>query len=164
MQQLLEKQDAGRVCRSYQAQGTLTSAQILNIHLFVRERVHSRRKGSSESIGERINITYDAIDSGGVNVGELIKAEILDRKAYTVVSRKFAKPTPSTSADSWTVCTNDKTGSKIRKIVRGMSDETIHLKELDFRPTSSQEMSTLRTLFSALRDQFRRVKESVGTV
>ncbi|SLM37408.1 HTH CenpB-type DNA-binding domain [Lasallia pustulata] len=128
MQQLLKEQDTGR---------------ILDISLFVRGKFLSAetRRGNYEQIGERIDITYDGIDGENVSAEELIKPEIKDQKGLTVVS----------------LCTNDETGDKIREIVRGMLDETIHLKELDFRPMAGEKVSVLR-------DMFRRSKGNIGTV
>ncbi|KAH7111270.1 ferric reductase transmembrane component 3 [Dendryphion nanum] len=122
MQHLLKEQDSGR---------------ILDIRLFVRGKFLSSetRRGNYEQIGERIDITYDALD------GENVKAEMKGRKGLTMVS----------------LCTNDETGDKIREAVRGMLDETIHLKELDFRPTSDEKVS-------ALKSMFKRRKGSVGSV
>ena len=55
------------------------------------------------------------------------------------------------------MCSNDETGDKIREVVRDMLDGTIHLKELDFRPTLDEKVSALGSLF-------KRGKGSVGFV
>ncbi|KAH7111757.1 hypothetical protein B0J11DRAFT_542940 [Dendryphion nanum] len=117
MQHLLKEQDSGR---------------ILDIRLFVRGKFLSSetRRGNYEQIGERIDITYDALDGENMSVEELIKAEMKDRKGLTMVS----------------LCTNDETGDKIRKVVRGILDETIYLKESDFRPTSDEKVSALKAM------------------
>ncbi|KAF2806348.1 uncharacterized protein BDZ99DRAFT_479610 [Mytilinidion resinicola] len=105
MQHLLKEQDTGR---------------ILNIRLFVRGNFLSKetRRGDYKQIGERIDITYNAI-----NAKELIRAEFKIRKGLTVVS----------------LCTNDEVGDKLREIVRSMLDDTIYLKKLDFRPILSEK-------------------------
>lgn len=51
------------------------------------------RRGNYEQIGERIDMTYDALDGENVSVEELIKAEIKDRKGLTVVSREYLNRT-----------------------------------------------------------------------
>ncbi|KAH7111064.1 hypothetical protein B0J11DRAFT_573287 [Dendryphion nanum] len=120
-----------RCCGTYLYLVAAVSLQILDIRLFVQGNFLSRetRRGNYQQIGERIDMTYDALGGENVGVEELIKAEMKDRKGLTVVS----------------LCTNGETGDKIREVVRVMLDETIYLKELDFRPTSDEEFRMLRS-------------------
>ena len=59
-----------------------------------------------------------------------------------------------------TVCTNDETSEKIRRIVRSMLDKDIRLEELDYRPDPAPEHRRLA------RDMFplRRLKSKQVTV
>ncbi|KAI9767709.1 MAG: hypothetical protein M1839_004370 [Geoglossum umbratile] len=95
------------------------SMRILDIKLFILGDYISAqtRQGEIASLGERLSKTYETMD-----IENLIRFEIRGRKGHTVIS----------------LCMDDERSNKIREIVRHMLDKTIHLKELEFCPYSSQ--------------------------
>ncbi|KAH6883860.1 ferric reductase transmembrane component 3 [Thelonectria olida] len=91
------------------------TGRILDIHIHVLGNFLSRvtDRGDYIQLGERIDMTY-----GPLRVREVIDNEMKHRKGRTVIS----------------MCADDEISDAIRNLVRGMTNEMISLKELDFRP------------------------------
>ncbi len=84
MQDLLD-QDTGKVSAQPILDISLLILQILNIRLFVLGHFISSKtsRGEHIQIGERIDVTYDAM-----NVATLLDSELGCRKGQTLVSSK----------------------------------------------------------------------------
>ncbi|KAK7421009.1 hypothetical protein QQZ08_010130 [Neonectria magnoliae] len=91
------------------------TGRILDIHIYVLGDFLSRviDQGDYVQLGERIDMTY-----GPMDIEEVLNIELKQKKGNTAIS----------------VCADDKMSDAIRKLVQGMTDDTISLKELDFRP------------------------------
>ncbi|KAJ0100655.1 hypothetical protein J7T55_001359 [Diaporthe amygdali] len=89
--------------------------RILDIHLFVVGGFLSRntRRGDIVSRGERIDVTYSAMDAK-----EIIGAEMNGRKGRVVIS----------------LCVKDEINREIRRAVRQRPESSFHIKEIPFQP------------------------------
>lgn len=74
-----------------------------------------------------------------MNIKEVIDSEINQRRGRTVISCKFYPSNMSTATYCGVVCTNDEMSDEIRRLVQNMMDDSISLKELDFRPGNGVE-------------------------
>jgi len=98
-----------------------------------RVTINASATDATVPLGRRINVAYKAMD-----IKKVIDHEIEHRKGRIVISCKLHLRIILTFAYSTTVCANSKVSDEIRQLVQDIADDTISLKELDFRPWNDQ--------------------------
>jgi len=112
--------------------------QILDIHLFVLGGFLSTKthQGDFDPVSESIGMNYTPL-----KVDEVVASEMKQRKGRTVISSKYGLNNTSASANNSVVCVDDDMSDKIRRLVQNITDDTVFLKELDFRPSKGGPVS-----------------------
>jgi hypothetical protein len=114
------------------------------------------RRGDHIKLGERIDLTYDVMNSEA-----LIGAEMIGRKGRIVVSRELTTSCLHALFSTYKlVCVDNRTSSQIRKAARRSSRNCIHLKELPFHPV---EEPRLKEIVKAAAEFGRAVLNQVQT-
>lgn len=93
--------------------------------------------GDLVSLGERIGMTYGALD-----VTDVLDLEISQRKGRIAICRKSStRSSTGDDADKDAVCVDEKVGVAVRRYMASTGDDSISLKELDFQPETHSEGS-----------------------
>ncbi|KAI6365117.1 hypothetical protein MCOR25_005510 [Pyricularia grisea] len=96
--------------------------RVLEIHIYVLSDYVSQytQAGDLVSLGERIGMTYGALD-----VTDVLDLEISQRKGRIAIC----------------LCVDEKVGVAVRRYMASTGDDSISLKELDFQPETHSEGS-----------------------